>query len=637
MSVGVIDNLSFAVFQILLLALPGASLTLALFKDREFSPLGFIFVSYALGYALNIAGYFVTAFIGISSVHALIVAGVFTVILVLTAALKIRTDGFCLIRKFSKGDVPYIVLFVLFFAVVVCEYSTRYSVPAADDTIRVYHADALFWVENSAALKKGFPPEEFRLSGTRLYYHYFASVWVAFASLITGIDTFSISYALYPFGKCLLLFGGLYSAALVWFDKERDRILFLLVLLFTTGLEKYSIINYVAHIVTLPFGFDIAHAYGAYFLAGLYLQFREKQFSVCLVVVTAVAFLMCAGHKAPLALIYLVFAGIICFFWLIKKQTGKAFANGISVLVCFAAVMVLCVGFLTGVESRVNAGQFSHCALLRAGPLFEQYEAVALSGASARSKLAAYISSMTKLVLSVHPLVLFLVFTGIVVLIVRKNADIIDAALLATFCVGMCMGLFNAQEGVSQMYYCMAAFVPGTLLGLRNYDYFFGRTPKAAFAMSSAFLIFGGYLFFGSLSEKKADVPTTGASLPGSIQYSDYEALCWIRDNTAVDSVIVSDRSAVLGIDNYMYYGTFSERAEYLEGDRYFYGTYVDERASRRETIKALYENDESALEDVKAVAVDYIIQTKWITPEFEGSGMRKVFETDTVAVWKVE
>ena len=75
----------------------------------------------------------------------------------------------------------------------------------------------------------------------------------------------------------------------------------------------------------------------------------------------------------------------------------------------------------------------------------------------------------------------------------------------------------------------------------------------------------------------------------------------------------------------------------YLEGDRYFYGTHVDERAHRRDALSEAYlQNDSKAVAKLKNEGVTYIIQTKWVTPDFAGPDCMKVFETDSINVWEI-
>ena len=208
------------------------------------------------------------------------------------------------------------------------------------------------------------------------------------------------------------------------------------------------------------------------------------------------------------------------------------------------------------------------------------------------------------------------------------------------------MGLFNAQEGVSQLYYTLSSFIPALLFGIRHIT--LNRKWRQKTVCIIVILITGIQCFwffhdsgvlkaalygFNELTGLKEDQNET---VPYSMQYADYEALVWARDNTESDSLFLTDRSVLCDLDNYMYYGTFSERQMYLEGDRYFYGTYTKERERRREIITSLYNNDIEAFDASVTDGVDYIIQTKWITPEYDGYGCTRVFETDTITIWKI-
>ena len=74
-----------------------------------------------------------------------------------------------------------------------------------------------------------------------------------------------------------------------------------------------------------------------------------------------------------------------------------------------------------------------------------------------------------------------------------------------------------------------------------------------------------------------------------------------------------------------------------MEGDRYFYGTYLEQREHRKTVIREVYQNSSDALKSAAQDGVDYIIQTKWLTPEFEGRGCSLAYETDSVAVWQID
>ena len=647
--VGIKNCLIFACYQICGIMLPGVAVSLHILRksEKETDILSFFCFSYALGYGLQIVAYFLVAFSGFQPYSAQVIAA-----LLFGSSVPVILSKRKRFQGFNRTETIWFVLFLLFLLLTFFAYSARYVLPGVYQNTAVYHADALYWIENAAALTKSFPPAELRMSGTILYYHYFASAYLAFANMITGIDVFSLGYALYPLGKTLILFGGLYSLSTVFSYDRKKQFFFLFILLLTTGLEKYSIVNYVAHILTLPFGFDISYGFGAYFLACMFSQTVDRKTSSRDCAFAAFFFLICAGHKAPVALVYLVFAGILCLFWLFGRQITKAFGNGLPILFCFLFVMIVCIGFMQSGESRVNAGGFSHVATLRASPLFRSYEPAALNREPGikgiLTVMLLYIKLMLLLVLSINPVLLLLTANGIICGLKNKTLDPVDWSLLGAMFFGVFMGMFNAQEGVSQMYYTLAVTIPAAFFGLRHLNPEVNRIQKSVSCIAVVFAVVQCVWFFcnsGAASAALQGFQTvtgtksakTEETVPYSIQKSDYEALCWLRENTDAHSVVLTDRSVLCDLDNYMYYGTFSERQMYLEGDRYFYGTYLEQREKRREVIREIYQNSTEAVEYALKDGVEFIVQTKWLVPDFKGTGCRLAFETDTIAVWQIE
>ena len=255
----------FSTYQIGVIFIPGIAATLLLHRNGriDIDLLAFICISYSLGYALQVLLYFVTALCGLQKlipvfISALLFAGSIPVVF-----KSSRRRNICI----NITEPIWCILFAVFLVLVFFAYSGNYVPPVQEGDTVSFHADALYWIENAAALTKTFPPAELRMSGTVLYYHYFASAYLAIANIITGIDVFSLGYAFYPLGKCFVFFGGLYELSKLFQEDKRKQFFFLFVLLFTTGLERYSIANYVAHILVLPFGFDMGFGYGAWFLA----------------------------------------------------------------------------------------------------------------------------------------------------------------------------------------------------------------------------------------------------------------------------------------------------------------------------------------------------------------------------------
>ena len=118
------------------------------------------------------------------------------------------------------------------------------------------------------------------------------------------------------------------------------------------------------------------------------------------------------------------------------------------------------------------------------------------------------------------------------------------------------------------------------------------------------------------------------------------EALIWIRENTPKDSIVLSDRSIMdEEMRYYMYYGAFSERQMYIEGDIYFRERYVLEREELATIVEEVFLNSDEALRKSISDGIDYIIQTKWLTPDFKPNETMTelVYESDTIRVYEIK
>ncbi len=643
----------FSLYQIVLVFLPGVFLTELVFSSKKIEPLEFIFISFAFGYALNIIEYFAVAVIGLNSVNARIVS--VTVLLILTLVyIKVKPEFS--VSNFAKSDIPYLFLFGLLVFVIFFASVSFYVLPnKANNDVRLFR-DGLYWIENAAALKISFPPQELRYSGMQLFYHYFVSIYVALASLITEIDCFRLGYSLCVLTRALLLFGGTYVLGKIVFEKTFLRIILIIAILFSTGNEHNTQSNYVSQLIYLPFGFDIAIGYGAYAVAAIYRQNHEQKVNIGLCICTVFSMLMCIGHKAPVSLIFMLFAGIMCFSWLINKQGRKAFSYGIPLVIAFLLVMIVCIGVFNKGESRVNTGTFGINANVKSTWLYEWHDGARFGQATGIKEkihsVLTWLAAFTVMEISFNPFMLFIAICGFFSMLKRKTMNPFDLSLLIAAVFGICMGSFNEQDGMSQMYYSQAAFLPGIVFGLRNFGFekkslrtVCGIAAAALFLLQIKYYFVEEKIYSNSLNKISAlinhELPAKPSNdseypySPDSMQYSDYEALVWIRDNTPVDSILVSDRDIRLEQHTYMYHGTFSERQMYLEGDCYLYGAYWQEREQRRDDIRWIYLNDQKALEKAKNDGVDYLIETKWITPVFEGNGCTLVFENETIRVWK--
>ena len=123
------------------------------------------------------------------------------------------------------------------------------------------------------------------------------------------------------------------------------------------------------------------------------------------------------------------------------------------------------------------------------------------------------------------------------------------------------------------------------------------------------------------------------------IRSSDVDALRWIRDNTPLDSIILSDKAVITDNTHYYLYGMFCERQQYLEGTDMLVlaGEEVQNEIQRRkDLITDIYNN--GGIEKVREEGVDYIVQTNDITPGFiyDVDELILVKNTETMNIYQI-
>ena len=110
-----------------------------------------------------------------------------------------------------------------------------------------------------------FPAENVFLSGLPLFYHYFSSIHVAFSSILSGIDIFTLTITLYPVTRSLIMLGGANYMLDVLGAKKKQKLFLMIVLFLSTGFELLIRVSNVAHFLTNPFGMGVGMGFGAFF------------------------------------------------------------------------------------------------------------------------------------------------------------------------------------------------------------------------------------------------------------------------------------------------------------------------------------------------------------------------------------
>jgi hypothetical protein len=212
----------------------------------------------------------------------------------------------------------------------------------------------------------------------------------------------------------------------------------------------------------------------------------------------------------------------------------------------------------------------------------------------------------------------------------------------------------------------MAAYLPMAALGIdaltsfKRCKYPLVQKIYVAICLSTlvvqiyffTFAAWGGYSAARSFKESFENITGNGVQFSldtkipvNSIQQFDVEGLIWIRENTSKDSLIAVDRATFSANDSnpshYFYYAMFAERQMYIEGTSMVYvlkdvsDTVI---AQRQQLIKDLFNNCAEAYEIIKTDGINYVIQTRWLTPHFQpGDDLTLVHSTESINIYVVE
>ena len=626
----------FFICQIFVVFLPGYSfVNLISFRGTFCEKIS---ISYAIGYALNIIEYLIIYGLGFQkyAVPYSIVIAFISVILLLKSENAVDKNQQSII---DDDWYVLLVLFAVYLFVNIIVYSGNAISPFDSQGMTKLPRDVQFWCSNAVALKIGFPPTATYLAGGMLYYHYFSSLQIAYLSQVSGIDIFNLSFTLFPFGKCIILFGGL-NYLINKIGLIKGKFFYILVILFMTGNEVKSVVTYISHTILGPFGFDMGYAFGMWFLGILIAQWKSKKFNFNFLILCVMFWITLTGTKTPIALVLIFAAALFCFIWLIRKDFKNAFIYGICIVGIFLMVSVYFSGAMR-IATRNYEGASNN--------LLNFYSVQDILTAEHSNIILSLLHTIMRRVYYTQPvLAITTSVTSILAayyLICKKlkwRECILAVVLLLITIIGLLMGIFIFAGGNSEMYFSMTAFIPCVAYNAELWENYFdkdfiGNGKKLQVCKAGALvlallgiynMLFNGYE--GGIASLLSDgnKKIVGEYLFPEDSFSRDEALAciWIRDNTDREAIVINDRNVIGGKRSEYYNGIFSERQQYLEASDLIYvvdlnesynNSIIDEISKREFVIKDVYSNNENAYKVLKNEGVDYIIQNNTFTPDF--------------------
>lgn len=628
---------SFILYQIILILIPGFAAVLL--TNQKMPVISTFCYSYICGYTINILEYFGVKFfesyIPIYSIPLLIL--IVSAIIILIKKNNIK-DFLC--NSYSSDQ--FITL--SFLAIILFLNIFLFALPKMD--LGVGHRDFMWWCNNTISLKLMFPPDLAFASGFKLFYHYFSNIPVAFFSLISGIDVVTLSIPLYTLTKTIIMVGAA-DFVLNTLDIKNPKVkaLGFMVILLASGFEKWSHIYYSIHTLKMTFGFDIGLAFGLMYTALLIKQFFKTTFDLDIFITTTIFWFICIGAKAPIASILLIFTGLVCLYWLIKKQFLLSFVYGLVALITFFFVSYTFVGLGSVMEGNATWELQRH--------VLSDY------GVNSIHSILTIIFRL----LVLNPALLCLTVIATIINIKLKKANKIEplsiilfSIFITTSIIGLFLWFIIKAGGGSEAYYCMSSFIPLFFyIGLtynalmNNLDLFTNEELHKYKTISVALIIVSVILFiFSPYGKRKDTIKLVKQNIVYLMNYKEkmnnISPLIWLRDNSEPNTIMISnnmlaDRNEYRGT---FYYTVLTERGQYLDETNMLYNInkeMPENISARLKLIDGVFANKISDLKKLKDLGISYVISKKEVTPNFnpDSKYLELINENKIYRIYKVK
>lgn len=445
------NALFYTCFEVLTVLLPGMAVILLL-KFPFRTDMELLMLSYSVGYISNLVLYFLTVPWHLQK--ALPVAAL--VVSVASAIYLYKVSNKIQLEMDKKGNVICGIFLFLLLLIKQFNYSgTNLLVPAISQN--VYADDCLYWIGNTIALMKQFPPRDFRSGASGYSYHYLSSMQMAVTSLVTGMRPVVLGFCYSFFEPAVLIITGGYCL----FQKATKKTLLIitgfLLVLFTTGMERLMMIDYIGHLFNSPFGFDVGIGMLAILTWYLLRQQEEERLNWKIWALALLQFGVLAGVKVPMAVGALSMIGIFCLSWLFHKQIKKALLYGGPILLIFI------LGYLFIFNVKGYAGSSTADYLNTVLTMSDRMVIIHKDFMGLEPYMPVWlIEVLMFLVCSIlyNPSIFGLMLCGIIIKVCSlRKWDTIDSVCVITGYVGVALTNYIFMVGYSQMYFVMANYI----------------------------------------------------------------------------------------------------------------------------------------------------------------------------------
>ncbi len=623
------ELLIFLVFQCFCIFFPGIAIMILL-PVRNLKTIEKVLFSYAIGYVFTMFLYaLVMLTVGQSFVRAaFLLSGIAAIIIIIC---HLKKSGLHDVNE-KADNILWICATLSVFLVSFIVFSLRWKAPYNGGS-NCYEGDFLHWVRNIIMLKGS----DFKSVVQSYRYHYLGALQQAVVSSVTGIPAMRMA-ACYSYIESSI-FLGLSSYVLVnrMIKNKKAKVLALLFILFSTGIEDKSLVTYIWHIYLVPMSYHIAQSFGVMIISLILVQLNEE-FDRNNLIIMLCFLICCTGTKGASGAIIVSGICFACLYWFFYKKQRK-------MAIVYAVFSVIVFGLLY-MYLRSTAQSFSDDAALISYGAEQISESVGEAETKGiqllefvRSAARWMLSYMKKLIL-INPWTVIPTFIFMIYAIIHKTVRMEHILLLFTTMVGLTLSYVIIFYGHSEMYFALTVFPFSALLTGCLLDKIFTSHISDRKQLVLFIIFFGTVISFSAIGEFQhrfyeffvrgmhnwgnpdaAERPELYAH--SIISYDECQAYQWIRENASKDAIILSD--GIQSIEDQAVIYAFTERnVSYYEMDDI--------------TVIALFAGDDAKIDEFRDSGIQYVIQTKSLSPAFycpENKG-KVVFENDEVGVYQL-
>lgn len=625
--IGILELLLFFTIQVFCIMIPGIAI-LTIMPIEGLRDLERVLLAYTLGYILTMLVYAVVMVVGGKGILKFVFCAVAVCALGFVAFKELRASKQEIQLQEEKNKANGImwigaVLTVFFVSLLV--FSLRWKIPY-DAGKNYYEADFLYWVKDIVAVKKKVPPMNFFFLNEDYRYHYFGAFQQAVVSSLMGIPAIKAATC-YSYIEGAVFFGLSSYALMDRMIKDKiAKVITMLLLLFATGYEIRTGVTYIWHIKLCPMSYDIAQSLGIIVILLLLVQLEKKKVGINDLIVMLCCLLCCTGTKSATGVVIL---GVICLvyaFVFLRTQKKKT-------VIIYGCVGIIVFG-LIGLYLWPTAKAYSFTIHI---PMIHEYS---LDGAfnfiyDVIEWIYVYFIYFSEInIWTFLPAVVFVICSAMSKSL--KKEHIVSFLIVL---IGPTLSYVINFYGYSHIYFAFMAFPFAAVLTgcLIEKVFTYIRVKYVQVVLASAFcfamLIFslnsdykGYFRTYFSMGMKNFGVPNVAevGDRIFQVSFAEGQAYDWIRENTDEEALLLSDRS----LENaHNPTGIFAERYVY-----WFWGS------EDMENMEACFDGDDAMLELYADSGIDYVVQTKRLSPSFycpEDLG-EQVFDNEEVAVYKL-